>query len=135
MNDFTADALSGLVTACFFGTWIVLGISGFIVFYLRRDVAFKRKWFPRYVILAGGLFVFFSSTLMVLQSRWFSALGMLVVVVPMVVLITYLNIKFTRFCDKCGATVYDHNWFSPMKFCSKCGAELFPAKRETVNDV
>ena len=135
MNDLTAPTLSGIVTACFVGTWIVLGITGFIVFYLQRDVAFKRKWFPRYVILAGVLFVFFSTTLMVLQSRSFSALGVLIVVVPMVVIITYLNIKFTRFCDKCGATVFDSNWFSPMKFCSKCGAELISAKPDELNDL
>jgi hypothetical protein len=135
MNDLKAPILSGIVTVCFFVTWIVLGISGFIVFYLRRDVAVKRKWFPRYAILAGVLFVFFSSTLWVLESRSYSELGVFVVVVPMVVIITYMNIKFTRFCDKCGATVFDYYWFSPMKFCSKCGVELFSAKHEGVNDL
>jgi hypothetical protein len=134
MNDLAADALSGIVTVCFFGTWVVLGMSGFVIFFLWRDAAFKRKWFPRYVILAGVLFVFFSSTLAVLQSRSFSALALLVIVVPMVVLISYLNIKFTKFCVKCGATVIDHNYFSPMRFCSKCGAELTASKHDPVNE-
>jgi len=55
MNDLADHIPSVIVTACFVVTWIVLGISGFIAFYLRRDVAFKRKWFPRYVVLAGIL--------------------------------------------------------------------------------
>jgi hypothetical protein len=135
MNDLAAATLSSIVEACFIGTWVVLGIGGFIVFYSRRDVAFNRKWFPRYAILAGVLFVFFSTTLTVLQSRSFSALGLLVFMVPMVVLIIYLNIKFTRFCDKCGATAIDYNWFSPMKFCSKCGAELISGKPDARNDL
>ena len=29
-----------------------------------------------------------------------------------------------KFCDKCGATLINSNWFSPMRFCSKCGAVL-----------
>ncbi len=135
MNGLTAEALAGIVFACFLATWIVLGIGGFIAFYLRRDVAFKRRWFPRYVILAGVLFVFFSTTFMVLDSRSLQTLWMLVFVVPMVVLITYLNLKFTRFCEKCGATVFDYNWISPMRFCSKCGAELITAKRHPLNEL
>ena len=36
------------------------------------------------------------------------------------------NRDSAKFCDKCGATLHDYNWFSPMKFCSKCGAEIDP---------
>jgi hypothetical protein len=124
MKPDSSTLASGMVTVIFVGTWIVLGIGGFIAFYLSKDVSFKRRWFPRYVIGGGVLFVVFATTLTVLESRSASALGMLVVMVPMVVLITYLNLKFTKFCDTCGATLVDHNWFSPMKFCSKCGALL-----------
>jgi hypothetical protein len=124
MNNDTLGVLSGIVSTCFFGTWIVLGVGGFFLFYLGRDVAFKRKWFPRFITFVGVLFVFFSTTLMVLSSRSLGALSILVIVVPAVFLISFLNIKFTKFCDKCGATVYDQSWFAPMKYCSKCGAEL-----------
>ncbi|APW64292.1 zinc ribbon domain-containing protein [Paludisphaera borealis] len=124
MKPDTAKILEGIVTACFFGTWVVLGIGGFLVFYLGRDVAFKRKWFPRYILLVGVLFVLFSTTLMVLSSRSLGALGMLVFVIPATALISYLNIKFTYFCNQCGATLHNQNWLNPMRFCSKCGAEL-----------
>ncbi len=135
MNELDADNLSGILTACFFGTWAVLGIGGFIVFYLQKDQAFKRKWFPRFVILGAVLFVLFATTLMVLQRRSFSALGILVLLVPMVSLIAYLNIKFTKFCSNCGATIIDNNWFSPMRFCSKCGAKLAPDKPDEISEL
>ena len=98
-------------------------------------MAFKRKWFPRFVVLGAVLFAFFATTLIVLQRRSFSALGILVLVVPMVSLIAYLNIKFTKFCSKCGATIIDNNWFSPLKFCSKCGARLDPDKPQELDEL
>jgi hypothetical protein len=32
-----AQLPGGIVTACFVGTWVVLGITGFILFYYRKD--------------------------------------------------------------------------------------------------
>jgi len=116
--------LSGIVTACFFGTWIVLGIAGFFLFYRGRDTDFKRKWFPRFVVLVGILFVGFATTLFYLPTRSTESLRMLFFVVPATCVISWLNIKFTRFCDSCGHMIHNHNWFSPMNFCPKCGAEL-----------
>jgi hypothetical protein len=78
------------------------------------------------VILAGILFVAFSTTMAVLGSRSWMSLGILAITVPAVTVISYMNIKLTKFCDKCGATLINSNWFSSMKFCSKCGAELDP---------
>jgi hypothetical protein len=43
MNDVQVRTLSGIVTVCFFGTWIALGVYSFVAFYLRRDPSFKRK--------------------------------------------------------------------------------------------
>src|SRR4051812_12789784 len=100
-----AAILSNIAMACFIGTWIVLGLGCFYILYLRRDAAFKRKWFPRFVILVGVLFVLFATTLIGLRARSLSALVVLVVAVPIVTGIAYLNIKFTQFCDKCGATL------------------------------
>ncbi|WP_165231781.1 hypothetical protein [Aquisphaera insulae] len=127
MDDRTAAALEGIITTAFIGTWIVLAIVGFIAS-RRMSAAAKRRWAPREAILVGVLFVFFSTTMTVLQSRSWSSMSFLVLVVPAVVLISYLNIKFTKFCDKCNATLYNHNWFQPMRFCSKCGAEHDPVK-------
>ena len=126
MQPDTVKTVHDIIATCFVGTWIVLGVAGFFFFYVGRNVAFKRKWFPRFIVLAGVLFVLFSTTLMVLSSRSLGTLGILVLVIPATALISYLNIKFTKFCDKCGVTIYAQNWFVPMRLCSKCGAELNP---------
>ncbi len=120
-------SLGDIITTCFIGTWVVLMIGGFFLLHLGKDAAFKRKWFPRYVILGGVLFVAFStaiSTAMFAPSRTPHVFTMLAFMVPMVVLISYLNIKMTRFCDQCGLTIYNQTWLHRMKFCSSCGAEL-----------
>src|SRR5688500_17544777 len=123
MDDQTATLLKNIITTAFVGTWITLGVVGFLVS-RRMNAAAKRRWMPRGVILAGVLFVFCSAALAVLESRSWSSLGILIFVIPAIILISYLNIKFTEFCDKCGATLYSYNWLAPMRFCSKCGAEL-----------
>ena len=76
-------------------------------------------------MIFGGIFmVSLPTTIMVLQSKSLKALSVLVVLVPMVSLFIYLNIKSIKFCDRCGATCHEFSWLSRMKFCSRCGAEL-----------
>ena len=120
----TAHLLGGIVTALFVGTWIVLAIVGFFLFYHNKNAAFKRKYFPRYIVLVGVLFVFFTATLSVVSSGSLWSLGILVVIVPAIYLVSYMNLMMTKFCDKCGTTLTNMNPFTQMKFCSKCGAEL-----------
>jgi hypothetical protein len=68
-------------------------------------------------------------------ATWIVLAVVFVVLAPMVALISYLNIKFTRFCSKCGATIIDHNWFSSTRFCSKWGAELTSTKPRDLNEL
>jgi hypothetical protein len=131
MNAAPDDGLFEILAVCFFGTWIALGIIGLIVFYLPGDAAVKRKWFPRYAILAGILFVFFSTTLGFLAMRVLASIGMLVCVIPATVVITCLNIYCTRFCDKCGAV---SQRLSPARFCSKCGAKLVSSDQDSISE-
>ncbi len=135
MNKIETNPAAVIVTTLFVLTWIALGIAGLILIYLRPDAAFKKKWFPRFVMLTGGLFVFFVAAISVAGTRSIAGLGVLFIVVPAVVLISYLNMKFTRFCDKCGATIFAQNWFSPIRFCSKCGAELDSSKPAQVDEL
>jgi len=124
MQNDTNELLYKFTLNCFIGTWIVLGVGGFFVFHFGKNAAFKKKWFPRFAICAGILFIFFSCTINFLGTRSIGSLRDFVFLVPAIVLIIYLGIKTTKFCDECGATLYRRNWFSPMKFCSKCGAAL-----------
>lgn len=127
MQNDTIELLNKIVAASFIPTFLVMGVVSFLLFHIRKNAAFRRKWFPRFAILWGVWLVFFSSTMAVLKSRSFESLWELVFLVPAVALIIYLGIKFTKFCDQCGATVYKQNLFSRLRFCPKCGAS-FDAK-------
>jgi len=120
----TANLLGGIVTACFVATWIVLAITGFFLFYYNKDAAFKRKYFPRFIVLIGVLFVFFTSALSVVSTRSLRSLSILIIIVPAVYVISYMNLQLIKFCDKCGATLTNTNFLVAMRFCSRCGAEL-----------
>jgi hypothetical protein len=128
MNDHIASLLEGIITATFVGTWVILAVVG-VVASRRMDAVAKRRWWPRGNILVGFLIIFFSTALMVLQSRSWSSLGILLESVPAVVLICYLNIKFTKFCNMCCAAQFNYSfWFAPLRFCSKCGSDLVTIK-------
>jgi hypothetical protein len=101
----------------FFAVWILLGVSGFILFYVKRDAAFKHKYFPWYVCLAGALFLGFVAA----SGAPFTILAFMA---PFIALITFLNLRGTQFCDACGRTIIQQMPFSRPEFCSKCGASL-----------
>jgi hypothetical protein len=97
-----------------FGAWILLGAAGVWPFYVSRHVAFKRKYFPWYVGLAGVLL------LGVVAAAGYS-LADIATMVPSVALVCYLNLRATRFCDACGRTIIQQR---SAEFCSKCGARV-----------
>lgn len=98
----------------FFVCWLLLGI-GSAIFLRSATYEIKKRWYPRFTIAAGVVFLGFIAL---------SGAGpFLVIAVPAVTLITYLNIRSTRFCPKCGKTLYQQGWSRP-NFCSKCGANL-----------
>lgn len=39
-----------------FVVWIAVGVAGFFLFFVSKNVAFKRRYFPWYVILAEFCF-------------------------------------------------------------------------------
>ncbi len=135
MKPQNVDPASGVVFACFLVTWIVLGIGGFLLFYAGKDIPFKRKWFPRFVALTGFLFIAFATGFRLPSSQ---SLETLIFIVPATCLISYLNIKLTKFCDACGATIAPgnaRNLFAPAKFCPDCGAALDPKPKKTFDDM
>ena len=101
----------------FFVIWVALGVAGFFLFYVSKNVQFKKRFFPWYVILAGVLFISFTLVMGF-------PLGVLYFMVPAVALITFLNIKSTKFCGNCGRTVINQMWFTKVEYCEKCGAKL-----------
>ena len=88
------------------------------MFQVRRDAAFKRRYFRWYLVLGAALFLVFM--LVVGAPVQFLALAL-----PMLALITYLNLRMTRFCDSCGRTAYGP-FFAAPRFCPHCGSPLRP---------
>ncbi|HWA75439.1 MAG TPA: hypothetical protein VG937_24045 [Polyangiaceae bacterium] len=107
-----------LLVAVFMTAVVVVGIAGAV---LSRKGSFdtKRRWHPRLVVGGGLVFVGFSLSVMP-----FAPVRLLVI--PVVALFAWLNLRFTKFCAACGATQYNRTPWSPMRFCSKCGGPLDP---------
>jgi|SRR5262245_39013086 len=105
----------------FFGVWLALGF-GTAIFVRRGSPAAKRTWFPRLEILIGVVFVVTAYSVMPHPQ-------VLYLVVPVASLLTFLNIRATKFCGKCGA--YHRSFFLTLNFCRKCGAELSPRNNLT----
>ncbi|HEY1049623.1 MAG TPA: hypothetical protein VGE39_07700 [Prosthecobacter sp.] len=50
--------------------------------------------------------------------------GTLGIMLPALLIITWMNVRMTRFCDACGKTITQRTPFSKDAFCSRCGAPL-----------
>jgi len=100
--------------AAFFVIWILLGIGSW-VFYAKASYETKKSAHPFLMIGLGVVFLLFAESTM----GW-----KLPLIFPLfLVLITFLNIRNTRFCRQCNATLYNQAFTRP-RFCSKCGADL-----------
>ena len=101
----------------FFVVACLLGFLSFLFFHFNRDTHLKRKMLPVTIIAYSVLFLTFVVIYLPRKRDFLFAL-------PAVMVIGYLNWRNTYFCDACGQTFYNHQWFSSVTFCSKCGAKL-----------
>jgi hypothetical protein len=106
-----------VVVVFFFTVWFVLGLTGLALFHFNKDVKFKKKYFRWYLISAGAIFFTFLLT-------FGPPVGVVLFFGAALVLITYVNIKNTLFCDSCAKTIYNRMWFSKISYCARCGAKL-----------
>jgi hypothetical protein len=106
----------GAVFPVFFVIWAALAVGSLIFFTSNKDVALKKRVFPRLVI--GSCAVF--GLVIFIMAPWPAAL----LFAPFLALIAWLNIRMTRFCDACGKMLINHQWWSTVKFCPFCGAKL-----------
>ena len=103
----------------FLGLWVVLGLAGFALFTLSRNAALKRRLRPPFIVGTAALFVGY----VYLADPGGEALYF---VVPGVILVGWLNLRMTKFCDACGRTAIHPNIFTRPEFCPRCGAKLGP---------
>lgn len=103
----------------FMVVWGLLGLGSFLFFHFNRSAALKRQIWPAFNVVIGlifGGFVYF------IMGR--AQPQVLYLMVPAVILVSFLNIRTTRFCDSCGKTLYRQPIFSQKRFCPHCGSEL-----------
>jgi ribosomal protein L37E len=81
-------------------------------------VQFKKRYFHWSVVGTGVLFLVF----VLLMDPAF--LAFMPVAVPVVGVISWMNIRMTRFCERCGRTVFRQMPFSDHRYCPGCGSPL-----------
>lgn len=107
----------------FFAVWVALGVVTALVMW-RASPRTKKLWFDRLAILAGVLFVAF--------SYWLTPVaGILYFLVPAVALVTFANLKISKFCPTCGAYYQNLGPLYRTNYCRKCGLNL---RAETLSD-
>lgn len=101
-------------------SWFALGIGGWIWLWTRPNAAQKRLWHRRFTVVAGRIFGAFLTCNLLMWHQPFE----LLIFLPFLVLIMWLNIRFTDFCENCNRMVYNHFWWRRIRFCPHCGASL-----------
>lgn len=115
----------GILATCLIVALPAVVFLGFVLFHGHTDAAYQRRWFPRYVILSHTLFLALLISLTTLITRSpVAALGFSAPFVLGAAFFSYIVIKLTRFCDKCGALDQRLSLVSTLRFCSKCGSEI-----------
>jgi len=104
-------------TALFIGAWIALCIVGWWVTYLDKNIPRKKRLIPIFIVGSGVIFAIF--TLLITGD-----LHTMVLVIPAVALIIFLNLRQIKVCPTCGRTIHSGMWFSKAEYCSKCGGRL-----------
>lgn len=99
----------------FVAGWVLVVVAASVVAW-RADVATKRRWHPRLVFASAILLVAFAS--LVVPPSY------LLLVAPAAGLIAWMNLRMTKFCDACGASLFNRSLRLPMRFCQVCGAPL-----------
>ena len=96
--------------------WIAYGLLGLPLAF-SKNLELKRRFMKPHIIGAGVLFVVGP----LLAGFPFS---MVLIMAPVVTVITVINLRRVRYCNRCGATVFGFKPFASTKFCASCGAPL-----------
>ncbi|MGL0997137.1 hypothetical protein ACSTD2_22115, partial [Vibrio vulnificus] len=79
-----------------FGVWAGVSLLGYVLFYANKNSQFKRKYYPAFSVVTGALFLFIVNLMGFFKHQFW------IVIVPIVALITFMNIRGAKFCDNCG---------------------------------
>lgn len=97
--------------------FIVCLIGHIYILKSERKAAVKRVAY-RWLMIVFGL-SFLTLTALTVESLW-----LMVFVIPVVAMVVFLSLKFTKFCDWCGKGVRTNLPFVDKATCSRCGSTI-----------
>lgn len=99
-------------------TGMIIWIGHLLFYFLNQDARLKRKWHMPIMLTVA---IFFETFLF-----WISGPDKLlaVIAIPFVALITFMNIRYIKFCMMCGSALYPNSFTYKIRYCSICGARL-----------
>ncbi len=97
-------------------TWVLACALGTLFFIFNKNAKLKRKVWPVVAIGVGIAFI--------AMGYFMGILSRLPLMVPMVIIITFFNIRSMKFCDNCGKTISHKALFSKLEYCPKCGSKM-----------
>lgn len=100
--------------------WLLLGGGSWLWMRSRPTVEEKRRWHLRVMVGSNVIFGLFATLVFISWGQF----GPMLIVLPFLALITYLNLRFTFFCDSCGKMSRSQEWFSSTYHCPHCGHKL-----------
>jgi hypothetical protein len=95
----------------------LVGLAGLTVMHMSRNVAFTRRHLLWYVSFEGIL-------LLVVGAALELPAVLLVIMVPLMMLFTYVQFGRYQFCETCRRTVPRLRPLSEPEFCFRCGGSL-----------
>ncbi len=101
----------------FVGVWVVLAVGNAAFFLGSKNAKLKKRLFPWAMAFFAAVFALFLLLVNAGQPEFLVAL-------PVLMLIVWINVRATKFCESCGATVVNYLWFMKMRYCPRCGADL-----------
>ena len=100
--------------------WIALGVGSWILIARLPTPQAKKRWSDRLSIVASVIFFAFIYTQFASAKDAFP----IFIMGPALALITWLNVRNTYYCEKCGKRSLDRNWFGGTYCCPNCGNKL-----------
>ena len=100
--------------------WAFLAIFTWLWIRSRPTPQEKKLWSDRMAIIVAVFVTGFMSFVLV-SWRQYSSIP---IFVAFGALITYLNIRNTRYCESCGRRVRSLSWFTRSAHCPYCGNKL-----------
>jgi hypothetical protein len=99
----------------------IIPFAGFaiaeIILHVDMKASAKRKAFRWCVILSALSFL-------IVMPLTGLEVGLLIFVIPVLAGVSFIYIKFTKFCEWCGTGVRTNQPFVDKEHCPKCGSSL-----------